>query len=69
MRCLCVQTSEGGPPSISGWQEEALERCQMASNILVTIVPHQMEKVASLLRLIGCAYVVFGWHKESNEAV
>lgn len=51
----------------SFFQEEGLECYEKALHLLVTKVPHQKEKVASLLHLIGCMYLMFGQHKKAMK--
>ena len=47
--------------------EKGLECYEKSLQILVTKVPHRKEKVASLLHLIGCVYLMSGEQKKAMK--
>jgi tetratricopeptide (TPR) repeat protein len=60
-----VLTIEGILNNLNCKQKEGLECYEKALQILVTKVPHRKEKVAALLHLIGCVYLMSGEHKKA----
>jgi tetratricopeptide (TPR) repeat protein len=60
-----VLTIEGILSNLNCKQKEGLECYEKALQILVTKAPHKKEKVAALLHLIGCVYLMSGEHKKA----
>lgn len=62
-----VLTIQGILDNLNGMPHEGLRSYELALQILVTKVSHRKEKVASLLHLIGCVYLMSGEHKKSMK--
>merc|ERR1712157_595682 len=60
-----VLTIEGILNNLNGDPEEGLENYERALQILVTFAPDKKEKIASLLHLIGCVYLISAEHKKA----